>query len=168
MIKRTLFTVGLSAMLAMPMLAVGQQTPMSPGMSSGMGSGASGSGTEMQHRGHQEMGTEQILMAQEQLKKAGFDPGPIDGQLGQKTAQAIREYQKSNGLPQTGRLDEPTKELLMVQRTEPSPSRMEPSPGFGPGSSSPGASMPGSRSPSSTSPGGDISTGGGGRTGSGR
>jgi peptidoglycan hydrolase-like protein with peptidoglycan-binding domain len=166
MMKRTLFTVGLSAMLAMPMLAVGQHTPMNPGMGKGMESGASGASTRMEQRGHQEMGAEQIRAAQEQLKEAGFDPGPIDGQWGQKTAQAIREYQKSNGLPATGRLDEPTKELLMVERSEPSPSRMEPSPSFGTGSRSPGESMPGSRSPSGSSPGGDISSGGG--TSSGR
>jgi peptidoglycan hydrolase-like protein with peptidoglycan-binding domain len=160
MIKRTLFTVGLSAMLAMPMLAIG----------SGSGSSRSASGTQMEHGGHQQMGrdmsAEQIRMAQQQLKDAGFDPGPIDGQFGQKTAQAVREYQKSNGLPATGRLDEPTTELLMTQRTEPSPSRMEPSPGFGPGGSRPGEPMPGSRSPSGTSPGGVISSGGG--TGAGR
>ena len=160
MTKRTLLTVGLSAMLAMPVLATG----------SGLGSGGSASGTRMEHRGQQEMGqemgAEQIRMAQKHLKEAGFDPGPIDGQFGQKTAQAVREYQRSNGLPATGRLDEPTKELLMTQRTEPSPSRMEPSPGFGPSSSRPGEPMPGSRSPSGASPGGDISSGGG--TGAGR
>jgi peptidoglycan hydrolase-like protein with peptidoglycan-binding domain len=147
-------------MLAMPMLATG----------SGSGSSGSASGTQMERGGHrqmgQEMSAEQIRMAQQQLKEAGFDPGPIDGQLGQKTAQAIREYQKSNGLPATGQLDEPTKELLMTQRTEPSPSRMEPSPGSGPGSSRPGESMPGSRSPSGASPGGSIGSGGG--TGAGR
>jgi peptidoglycan hydrolase-like protein with peptidoglycan-binding domain len=156
MMKRTLFTIGLSAMLAMPMVAIG----------SGSGSGGSASGTRMEHRGGQEMSAEQIRAAQEQLKEAGFDPGPIDGQFGQKTAQAIREYQKSNGLPATGRLDEPTKELLMVERSGPSPSRTEPSPGFGPSSRTPGESRPGSRSPSGASPGGDI--GSSGSTGSSR
>jgi peptidoglycan hydrolase-like protein with peptidoglycan-binding domain len=160
MIKRTLLTIGLSAMLAMPMMAIG----------SGSRSSGSASGMHMERGGHQQMGqemnAEQIRMAQQHLKEAGFDPGPIDGQFGQKTAQAIREYQRSNGLPATGRLDEPTKDLLMTQRTEPSPSRMEPSPGFGPSSSRPGEPMPGSRSPGGASPGGDISTGGG--TGAGR
>jgi peptidoglycan hydrolase-like protein with peptidoglycan-binding domain len=160
MIKRTLLTVGLSAMLAMPMLATG----------SGSGSGGSASGMHMERGGHQQMGqemnAEQIRMAQQHLKEAGFDPGPIDGQFGQKTAQAVREYQRSNGLPATGQLDEPTKDLLLTQRTEPSPSRMEPSPGFGSGSSRSGEPMPGSRSPGGASPGGDISTGGG--TGAGR
>jgi len=160
MIKRTLLTVGLSAMLAMPVLALG----------SGSGSGGSASGIRMERSGQQEMGqqmgAEQVRMAQKQLKEAGFNPGPIDGQLGQKTAQAIREFQKSNGLPATGQLDEPTKELLMAQSTEPSPSRMEPSQGAGPGGSRPGEPMPGSRSPSGASPGGGISSGGG--TGAGR
>jgi peptidoglycan hydrolase-like protein with peptidoglycan-binding domain len=160
MIKRTLLTVGLSAMLAMPVLATG----------SGSGPSGSASGMRMEHGGQREMGQqvgmEQIRMAQKHLKEAGFDPGPIDGQLGQKTAQAIREYQKSNGLPATGRLDEPTKDLLLTQRTEPSPSRMEPSPGFGSGGSRPGEPMPGSRSPSGASPGGGMSPSG--STGAGR
>jgi peptidoglycan hydrolase-like protein with peptidoglycan-binding domain len=160
MIKRTLLTVGLSAMLAMPMMATG----------SGSGSSGSASGMHMERGGHQQMGqemsAEQIRMAQKHLKEAGFDPGPIDGQFGQKTAQAVREYQRSNGLPATGQLDEPTKELLMTQRTEPSPSRMEPSPGFGSGGSRPGESMPGSRSPSGGMSPSGMSPGGG--TGAGR
>mgnify|MGYP003288337398 CR=1 FL=1 len=160
MIKRTLLTVGLSAMLAMPVLVT----------ASGSGSSGSASGTRMEHHSQQhmgqDMGAEQIRTAQKQLKEAGFDPGPIDGHLGQKTAQAIREYQKSNGLPATGQLDEPTKQLLTAQQTEPSPSRMQPSPGSGSGSSRPGEPMPGTRSPSGASPSGGMSSGG--STGAGR
>lgn len=32
------------------------------------------------------------------LKNAGFDPGPIDGKLGSRTRQAVREFQDVNGL----------------------------------------------------------------------
>jgi peptidoglycan hydrolase-like protein with peptidoglycan-binding domain len=133
--KRTLLTLGLSAMLAMPMLAVAQSAPMTPGASGETGYGRSGSGTAMEHHGQQAMGAEQVRMAQKQLKEAGFNPGPIDGQIGRQTSQAIREYQKDNGLPQTGQLDEPTKDLLMAESTQPSSERLDSLPGSTPGRS---------------------------------
>lgn len=42
------------------------------------------------------------------LERAGFSPGLVDGKIGAKTALATREFQKSRGLPVTGRLDEAT------------------------------------------------------------
>jgi len=122
--KHTLFTLGLSAMLSMPLLAVAGPTSTS---------GSHASGTRMEHQGRQATGPEQVKEAQKQLKEAGFDPGPIDGRLGEQTHQAIREFQKDSGLPQTGQLDEPTKELLMAQRMPQTPGRMEPMPGSGSG-----------------------------------
>ena len=41
---------------------------------------------------------------QKRLKELGFEPGPIDGLYGPKTEKAIRAYQKSHGLVQTGRI----------------------------------------------------------------
>jgi peptidoglycan hydrolase-like protein with peptidoglycan-binding domain len=38
------------------------------------------------------------------LKNAGFDPGTPDGKLGQKTRQAIKEFQKANGLDADGKV----------------------------------------------------------------
>ena len=32
------------------------------------------------------------------LKRRGYDPGPVDGLLGRRTAQAIRKFQADNGL----------------------------------------------------------------------
>jgi len=116
----------------------------------------------MEQHSQQATGPEQIREAQKQLREAGFDPGPIDGQLGQQTNQAIREYQKDNGLPQTGRLDEPTKELLMAQKTQQSPGRMEPMPGRTPGSSMGDEPAGSGRSPSTPGGGGTSSGGGAG------
>ena len=162
--KRTLLTIGLSAMLVMPVLAGGQKGSTT--------AGTSGSGTRMEQLGQQAMTPEQIREAQRQLKEAGFDPGPIDGQLGHRTTEAIREYQKDNGLPQTGQLDEPTKELLMAQKTERSPSGMEsprsPMPGQSSrGESSSGGTMGSGPSPSGRLPNGPMTGGSGGGTGSG-
>lgn len=39
---------------------------------------------------------------QSALKKAGFDPGPVDGKMGSKTRQAIKDFQKSKGLVPDG------------------------------------------------------------------
>jgi hypothetical protein len=54
-----------------------------------------------------------VGQAQEFLKEAGFNPGPIDGILGPRTKEALRRYQASQGLPETGVLDEATQESLM-------------------------------------------------------
>ena len=54
-----------------------------------------------------------IGQAQDRLKAAGFDPGPLDGVLGQRTREALRRYQASRGLPTTGQFDEATRQLLM-------------------------------------------------------
>lgn len=39
------------------------------------------------------------------LSGAGYDPGPIDGAMGPRTATAIREFQRRFGLPVTGEVD---------------------------------------------------------------
>jgi peptidoglycan hydrolase-like protein with peptidoglycan-binding domain len=43
-----------------------------------------------------------IQLAQTSLKVLGYDPGPADGLMGQKTADALRAYQKACGLPSDG------------------------------------------------------------------
>ena len=40
------------------------------------------------------------------LTSRGFEPGPIDGAYGDKTADAIRSYQASVGLGQTGSIND--------------------------------------------------------------
>lgn len=42
------------------------------------------------------------------LRRAGFDPGPIDGQVGSSTRSALYRFQVSKGLDATGRLDPKT------------------------------------------------------------
>lgn len=45
---------------------------------------------------------------QDILKKAGFDPGSIDGRMGDKTRIAIKKFQKKKGLKPTGMIDAAT------------------------------------------------------------
>jgi peptidoglycan hydrolase-like protein with peptidoglycan-binding domain len=108
----------------------------------------------MEQRGQQDMSQEQLREVQKELKEAGFYQGSIDGQLGAQTQQAIREYQKSHGLPETGRLDEPTRELLLAQKMHQSPGRMEPSRGSTRGGESSGSGhTPGTPTPGGTGSG---------------
>jgi hypothetical protein len=59
-------------------------------------------------------GDPRIGQAQERLKAAGFDPGPIDGVVGPRTREAVRRYQASQGLPITGLLNEATREAILT------------------------------------------------------
>jgi len=54
--------------------------------------------------------SQRIRQAQEMLKQAGYDPGPIDGATGAKTRAATAQFQTSrmNLKDASGRLDEPT------------------------------------------------------------
>jgi len=49
-----------------------------------------------------------VREAQERLKALGYNVGTPDGAAGPKTAKALREFQQSQGLPVTGRLDTAT------------------------------------------------------------
>jgi peptidoglycan hydrolase-like protein with peptidoglycan-binding domain len=53
-----------------------------------------------------------MSQAQQQLKQKGFYTGKVDGINGPKTKMAIRRYQKSNDLTQSGRLDQTTRNSL--------------------------------------------------------
>jgi hypothetical protein len=53
--------------------------------------------------------------AQEALKNQGFNPGPIDGQMGPRTRTAVADYQRKNELPVTGMLDDATMAKLNVR-----------------------------------------------------
>jgi peptidoglycan hydrolase-like protein with peptidoglycan-binding domain len=165
MMKRTLLALGISAMLAMPLMASGQMTPSTPGTGSGPATGTGSSGTRMEQGvqgGQMDARQGDIRQAQERLKDAGFNPGPADGQLGTQTKEALKEYQKAHGLPQTGELDDSTRELLMVQKTDAAPGGRQSPGGYRQEGIRPGEAMPGSRAPQepgtgSTLPGGSSS-----------
>jgi hypothetical protein len=57
---------------------------------------------------------EEIKKVQESLNDKGFDAGPADGSLGPRTRAAIRQFQESEKLPVTGRLDAETAGKLGV------------------------------------------------------
>jgi len=57
-----------------------------------------------------------VRQAQAALKNHGQHPGPIDGIVGPQTRQALKQFQKANGLEQTGTLDEATIQRLAYAR----------------------------------------------------
>ncbi|GHU37445.1 hypothetical protein AGMMS50256_35400 [Betaproteobacteria bacterium] len=50
----------------------------------------------------------QVQEAQRLLTERGYAPGAVDGLMGNKTREALRRFQGDNGLPVSGRVDEPT------------------------------------------------------------
>jgi len=55
-----------------------------------------------------------IYQVQKKLKDLGYDPGRPDGIYGKKTKLAVKHFQRDNGLPVTGKLDEQTKANLNI------------------------------------------------------
>jgi peptidoglycan hydrolase-like protein with peptidoglycan-binding domain len=118
----------------------------------GMGKQA---GTES--RGAGKWSKDKVKAVQEALKTKGFDPGEADGVLGPKTGRALRDFQKSQNIQVTGRIDDKTASALGVESgamssSQPSSKestigsrgKSEPS-----GTSPSGSSGPGSQSSSS-------------------
>jgi peptidoglycan hydrolase-like protein with peptidoglycan-binding domain len=61
------------------------------------------------------MGKEQLKKAQQALKDKGLYEGEVDGVMGPKTREALREFQKNENIQQTGRLDRETMSKLGLQ-----------------------------------------------------
>ena len=56
-----------------------------------------------------------IANVQAELLRLGYDPGSVDGEYGPATRQALLDYQRDNGLPVTGEIDEDTLNALGFQ-----------------------------------------------------
>lgn len=125
--RRTLVVCLLTALAAFPLIAAAQQSdPMTHEYNRDQERlmpkdaypresypGAMPSDTRLQK--------DTVRDAQVALRGAGYEPGRVDGVMGPKTQAAIREFQASHGLPETGRLDETTQQQLFASRTlEPS------------------------------------------------
>ena len=61
-------------------------------------------------------GDDSVYEVQKKLKEMGYDPGPPDGVWGKKTTLALKHFQRDNGLPVTGKLDEQTRAELWVKK----------------------------------------------------
>jgi peptidoglycan hydrolase-like protein with peptidoglycan-binding domain len=56
-----------------------------------------------------------VKSLQRELKRAGHDPGMLDGQMGTATRQALKRFQEAHALPATGEPDIPTLTKLLEQ-----------------------------------------------------
>ncbi|MGX1983443.1 carboxyl-terminal processing protease [Thermolongibacillus altinsuensis] len=65
-----------------------------------------------------DMNNEQIKSAQQMLKGLGFDPGREDGYFSKETEQAVKAFQKANGLPVTGKINQNTASVLQTKVME--------------------------------------------------
>ena len=59
-----------------------------------------------------------VKSAQKKLNTKGFNAGPVDGIIGSQTKQAIKDFQRSEGLPVTGTLNRQIFETLGVEDVE--------------------------------------------------
>lgn len=96
--------------------------------------------TSSWHQGAARATRSDVRQAQEKLRQDGFYHGRIDGVDGPKTRQALRSYQKKNGLPVTARLDQNTMNELIGA-------------GMGQGSSMPPGTATGMTPPASSAAG---------------
>jgi len=112
--RRTLMICMIAALTALPLMAGAQPaSPMPEGRSSEgylIPEGAEPRPSTLEAVSDRNL----VRDAQVALRDAGFDPGGIDGVMGRKTRAALREFQASQGLPQTGRLDATTQQELLA------------------------------------------------------
>jgi peptidoglycan hydrolase-like protein with peptidoglycan-binding domain len=70
--------------------------------------------SESQHSGTA-MSPQMIRQVQQKLNQEGFDAGSVDGVWGPETKEALKNFQKKQGLPETGNLDKETLSALDIQ-----------------------------------------------------
>ena len=77
---------------------------------------ASGSSSQGGSMANEEHDPPVVRRVQQALKQQGFDVGSIDGQMGPETEGALRQFQQSKGLTQSGNLDQQTLSALGVEQ----------------------------------------------------
>lgn len=60
-----------------------------------------------------------LLKAQVMLDRVGFSSGAIDGRVGENFANAVLAFQRQQGIPESGILDEPTWSTLLASSSAP-------------------------------------------------
>ena len=59
-----------------------------------------------------------VQIAQQRLTELGYQPGPADGSMGPRTQSSIRMFQRDNGLPVDGQLNETTFQAIVDKYRE--------------------------------------------------
>lgn len=84
-------------------------TPPSGHMNSGMRGDMN---TDM----HGNMSSDTVRQVQQQLASRGFDPGPVDGVMGPRTREALKDFHRSKGMAAGAGLDATTLGALGVSQ----------------------------------------------------
>lgn len=92
-LKQVVIATGAAFVLSAP--ALGADEPRSPG---------------------QHMDPQTIRQVQQALQDKGQNVGDVDGIMGPRTQAALRQYQESQGMPATGRVDRQTVSSLGLSR----------------------------------------------------
>ena len=97
----------------------GQQSQSAQGSTAGQQSGkqsssAASGATSGQGSQKQAQSSDLVKQAQEKLKAAGHDVGPVDGIMGPKTQAGVKDFQQKKGLQASGQLDKQTLAALGV------------------------------------------------------
>lgn len=62
-----------------------------------------------------------VQQVQDALVRLGYDPGPADGLIGDRTTRSVRAFQQRAGLPADGRVTEPLYRALIAAIDKPAP-----------------------------------------------
>jgi peptidoglycan hydrolase-like protein with peptidoglycan-binding domain len=73
----------------------------------------------MRGQGTPELSKQDMMRVEQALQSKGFNPGQVDGVADDATRAAIRSFQKDNGLPITGTIDQRTGEKLGITMATP-------------------------------------------------
>lgn len=94
------------------LLALMGALAVSPAMARGMGEQHSQSGTQGQSAQLDQNTARQV---QQQLQSQGYDVGKVDGRWGDKSRQALMNFQRDQNLRATGRPDQQTMAALGIE-----------------------------------------------------
>ena len=89
-----------------------QQQPSASGQAGVQGAQA------QQNVAAQQLSSDQIKQIQGSLKDRGFDPGQVDGIMGPHTRSALQQFQQSQGIASTGKLNQQTLQSLDLNTQE--------------------------------------------------
>ena len=110
--KNLLCSLLLTTVLAVPAVAVAAERDVNRSM---MNYESMDANRAMTHRDWRNLDRSEIQAVQQTLADAGFYRSGIDGKWGPKTTEAMRNYQRANGLNVTGTLDEATMDDMSLQ-----------------------------------------------------
>ncbi len=68
--------------------------------------------------GSQQLNSDQVRKLQQALKDKGYNPGQVDGIIGSQTRQALRQFQQSQGIASTGKVNPKTLQALDINSQE--------------------------------------------------